>query len=208
MKMFKKTVTSVLVVGQLIFACGAIASGTESANSASITTPELVLFTSSIALAGEHLSAQDAQAQLSQLFSDYERSAQKEGQMERMEQAMVTMNIYTSDQAHQLTLDAQAATNSSEHQVASNEVADFLSNYPAGAQFSACNMSVTLRAVGIPAALAGAIIWITNTKAARYNSAHIHENDPAVEQIGEIFLAAGVVGTLDSLLIDHYSSGC
>lgn len=89
--MIKKTtalLVSVSLASQLAFA------GTPSQ-----VTPEKILLKNVIALSGEGISADQAQKQTVALISEYERTASQTGQLDRLEEATVELELYTPDQA-------------------------------------------------------------------------------------------------------------
>jgi len=126
-----------------ILAVSQLGIGVRNGWAAEVVTPEIELVQNSIAVVGSNLSAQERQAELTQAVSDYNRTAQADGQLERMEQALVALKIYEPAQAHQLTLEAQGfASSSSEKttQTVDNEITLLASRYPSGAQFSGCSL--------------------------------------------------------------------
>jgi hypothetical protein len=183
--MFKKIISSVLIAGQLGFAGSAMASSAASSD----VSPELTLISRTIALTGQNPSQPELQTQFSQLLADYEKSAQPDGQTERMEQALVELNIYTADQAHQLTLEASTAQVNSA-QAAANEMKQLATKYPAGAQFSACTTGKILAAVGPIVGIVGAAIWAMGTDDGTTSSGGEHR-DPNEVHNGQVTVMIG-----------------
>jgi len=202
MHMFKKIISSVLIAGQLGFAGGAIAS----TNVTSAPTPELTLFSGSIALTGQGLSQQGMREQLSQLLADYNKTAQPEGQADRMEQALVALNVYTSDQAHQLTLEAMNS-NVSSAQSAADEMTQLASKYPAGAQFSSCTVGGLLAGPGIAAAFAGAIVWSEGTDTG-LNKAGGEIRNPKEVSVGQDMVYIGGAVMVAGFLVFAFNGQC
>ena len=153
--MFKKVLVSLLMLSQLTTFAFA---GNSSA------TAETTLLKTVVALQGENLSQAEMQAQLKAAVSKYLANAPQQGQQERMEQALVALNIYTPEQAHGFVTDAHSAAARVENAKISGEQLSNTMNsemsklaglHPAGAQFSACAIS----AVGIfTGAIAGGIL--------------------------------------------------
>lgn len=198
--MFKQIVSSALILSQAGFAASALAQPTA-------PTPEFRLVRESIALAGQGLSPEEMKARVAEAFASYRKSAEPEGQVGRMEQALIDLNVYTPERAHQIVSDAQVFSSSNRitDQTAATEIALLSSQYPAGAQFSACNLSWIIGAGGGLTAIAGGFILGLGADA---NTDAYGNNIPDVkeEHLGEIMLGAGALAILDGVVIHMFSS--
>jgi len=163
---WKKSVSVLLIGSQFGVAMSAFAAPT-TATSVQVT-PELTLVEGVVVLEGQKLSQDAETSQLRALVSQYSATTQADGQSERMQQALVTLGIYTPDQASKFVSDAQASTTkvvASAHtsptqlnQTVSAEMVRLASLHPAGAEFSAC--SVTDAIDPAPVALLGLLVGL------------------------------------------------
>ena len=207
--MFKKMVLSVLILAQLSFAGGALAAETAALPTA--TNPELTLFENSIAITGENLPRPEMQMRLAQAFSEYEKTADPAGQTERMEEALVALNLYTSQQAHQLAREAKTlsagATEANFSQTTSAEILRLASQYPAGAQFSACDLAMGLGiGAGFFGGIVGGIVWSVGAQAQDSNGNDVP--DATEVRVGEIITGAAVLAGVDAIVIWAFSNNC
>lgn len=200
MIMFNKIVSSVIITSQLAFAGGAWAAPAAS-------TPEFKLLESSIALAGKGLSQDELNGRAAAAFANYEKIAQPDGQLDRMEQAMVDLNLYTPDQAHQLTLDARnfasqtrAPDLQSANQAVASEMSLLVSRYPSGAQFSACELFGTLAISGFVVGTAGGVVWSLGAQSTCGPYGADCRNEPEVKA-GIILTGLGVLALIDGFVI-------
>src|SRR6185437_15189465 len=156
-----KKLTSILMMGALL-------AWTGSAFAAQAPSAEINLLESAIALQGQNLSQQQIQSQMSTLMAGYAKTAPIQGQAERMEQALVAMNLYTPEQAHALMSSTIASSHALEasgfstqealQASTSSEIGSLVGAYPAGAQFSACTVGETFAAIGAAGLVTGGII--------------------------------------------------
>jgi len=192
--MFKKVVSSVLIVSQIGLVSGAFAA---SGPSSSIT-PEMNLLENVIALEGQKLPSSEMQASFSGLITEYAQTAPAAGQQERMEAAMVQLNLVTPGKAHALMGEIQSASQSMNAQASSKEelsasVSAELSvlavRYPAGAQFSTCDI-VDPVGLGYGAAvgsLVGGVIWAVTG---------VNGGPKGLETAGEVLFVASIAAGL------------
>ena len=150
-----KTISLICVLTQLV-SVGAFAES-------SAPTPEFTLLQQTIALQGERLSSKDMQSQVSKISAQYASSPQAEdGQsIQRLEKAIVDLNLYTPAQAAELANEMRSAaahvsTSSYANESARNqaivmEAQRIAASHPAGAQFSACPAiwAIPFAAIGV-----------------------------------------------------------
>jgi hypothetical protein len=129
-----------------------------SANTQNIT-PEAQFLKRAIAIQGQTLTQDEAQAELSQALSSYRAQAPVDGQADRMEKALVELQLYTPAQAQSFVAGAKAAAGRVQ-KAGSSERADAIAsemaqlNTPSGAQFSDCT-PILLTSLGLLAIGAG-----------------------------------------------------
>ena len=186
---------------QLVWMGSALASQAPSA--------EMNLLQSAIALQGQSLSPQEEQAQISALVANYAKTASIEGQEQRMEQALVSLNMYTADQAHSLMSSVEAssqnlsAANNEEALQAnlSQEISSLAANYPAGAQYSRCDLGTAVGLSSTAAFVTGGIVWALSSA---------HNGQSSIKTGAEIFTAAAAVGIVVGVVLATWPSedGC
>lgn len=141
--MNNKVISMGLILSQLFFGFAG-----NLANASPITaTPEATLLTKVIALSGEKQTAQQVEQKAADALRVYDQAAPAEGREERLQQAFVTLGIYTPSQAENvmaIARDAQARilnTPRSEQNLSTLkvEMANALKQMPQGAQYSACD---------------------------------------------------------------------
>jgi hypothetical protein len=128
-----------------------------SAGTQALPSPEFTLLQKTIALQGEALSPSDLLSQTSDAVSRYISTAPAQEQQQRMQQALVDMNIYSPLQAQSFVSDAQSRAQSmvgaevSAEQTASfdisAEVAELTQFHPNGAEFSTCSTIGTVTGI-------------------------------------------------------------
>lgn len=131
-----KSVSSFLVASQFVMA----AASTQFCYGATPEMPEMQLLKGVIALQGQQLSNDELQAKLSAEVSRYQAVASTDGQGERMEQALVNLNIFTPDQAQDYWKEVQNQTTAlSNHEVTVPQaLVNLATRASNGAQFSTC----------------------------------------------------------------------
>lgn len=107
-----------------------------SAGQAPARSAEFNLLESMIALEGTAIPRAEMEKQVNALLTDYAKTAQPDGQLERLQHAMVDLGISTPAQAQSLIAQAREAANS--NQDMSVALQSVLSKQSAGAQFSWC----------------------------------------------------------------------
>jgi hypothetical protein len=202
--MFKKSISFILITAQFGLATGACAS----------ETPEMKLLSQSIALSGRNLSPEQTQAELVADFSSYAKVAQVDGQSERMEQALIALNMYTPAQAHELTQDALAlASQSTVGADSSNASARFqaamltlMAKYPlAGAEYSSgCSWGTAMGLVGLVGTMLGSIFLITGAS----NTYLYATPDHSDLKIGDYMTGIGAFVLLEGMITYHHGKGC
>lgn len=129
---------SILIISQFCFGlnCAFADSIIEGAN----VTPEETLIQEAIVLQGSHLPQNELQNQLTAAISDYEAKAPVENREQRLEQAIVAMNMMTPQQAANLTqqVSADLGKNAATPDL---ELQNPLMTSASGAQFSACTVA-------------------------------------------------------------------
>lgn len=143
--------------------CASLASQLAFAGTPLSATPEKLLLEKVIAVSGEGLPADQVQRQTIALISAYEKSAPQSGQLDRLQQAMVDIGLYSQGQAQDFvqnlrdTLEpALTANYSSQEQQDQALVAAFSQiKSPQGAEFSSCGVVylATFYAAGIGGAV-------------------------------------------------------
>lgn len=127
---FKKSAAIVLCITQLSF--GFTSSGTQ-------TSPEFSLLQNVIALEGQNLSQDTMTARLGTVLTQYETASQNDGRADRLKQAMVSLGVYTADQADQFVTDAmEVAASAANPSDTGAMLTTLMSRVPQGAQFSYC----------------------------------------------------------------------
>ena len=134
---FKKFTAVVLCVSQLSLTLAASADTPKPSS-------EFILLKTAIALQGADLSQQDAVARLGSALTLYDQTAEKTGQIERLQQAMVDLGVYTPDQASDFVTGAQLAVSSGAD--LPTILSQTMTHAPAGAQFSGCILGGVLLA--------------------------------------------------------------
>jgi hypothetical protein len=144
---YQKFLSCVLIATQFGIASSAFAADT-SASAPQAVTPEMTLLTSVFAIQGQQLPQEQTQSEIGAAVAQYAQTASPEGQSARLEQALVDLKVYGSQDAQALMASAQAAAQklgSNPSQQAVTEQAatleQVLNLHPAGAQFSACDRS-------------------------------------------------------------------
>lgn len=127
-------------------------------------SPENSLVESVIALQGQNISQTAMQKQMVALMTQYNSVADHTGQLQRFQQALVDLGVYTSAQAAEFTASAAAAaskvgsTSAQSVDVASKamvtEIQQLAANHPVGAQFAGC---FDVESPGFAALLAGGL---------------------------------------------------
>jgi len=205
--MYKKIVFAVLVLAQLSLAANALAAA----------TPEMTLFENSLALTGENLSQQELQTRLADLLAGYEKTAALTGQAERMEQALVSLNLYTPQQAHQLALEAEdfgANTKQAgfSESAATAELVRLAGRLPAGAQFSACDLAGQEMLWGGFAGVVGGLLWacFTSNVNGDISSGTPQDlpHDQSVALNGKIVTLTALAVIVDGIVIRSFATGC
>jgi hypothetical protein len=133
-------VVTLISVASQILPFAAFANVTE-AHSA-----EYALLEQSIALSANKLDKKEMQNEMTALTQKYIAEAPVEGRIERMEQAMIDLNLYTPAQAEQVAQQLQISANSLANQSFANqqealsatqaELNRVMNKLPAGAQYS------------------------------------------------------------------------
>lgn len=117
---------------------------------------EFTLLKNVIALQGAGLSQSDLQTRLGSVLTQYDQTANPEGQIDRLQTAMIELGVYTPDQASAFVTEAKEATQSGAD--LSKVLAMTMSNAPAGAQFSFCALGGgLLAAVGTVVVFVGVL---------------------------------------------------
>jgi len=142
-----KLISSLLIASTLFAQLSALASDTP--------TPEVNLLENVIALQGQKLSNDQFQSTLQPLVQNYLAIAPEDGRQDRLEQAMVTLGIYTPAQASELRTETEDAARtvlsdsslspSQRNTLLNKEIMQVASVHAGGAEFSAC----TWAAVGL-----------------------------------------------------------
>jgi hypothetical protein len=151
--LFKKSISSFLIATLLASYTSTFAFA-DSSTTATAPSPEVMLLQNMIALRGSNFSAADIQQTMTDEVSAYVNNAPHEGQQERMEQALVSLGVYTPAQAESFAREVQDAemrvesTNPASAQQFSNlmnqEVAQLINLRPSGAQFSMCSDGINI----------------------------------------------------------------
>lgn len=151
----KKMISLILITTQASFATLAWADNSETA-----------LLENVIALQGQKLSASEMTTQSQKILSNYLASANPEGAQQRLEQALVTLGIYTPAQAAAFSADAQSAgarlsaakitDQQKRSALFAQEISRVAEMHPTGAQFSSC----TLTKVVVIGAIGGSLVGI------------------------------------------------
>jgi len=145
----------VVVVSQLV-SFSAFAGGVTAPSPKA--SPEFVLLRGAIALEGMNLTQDEQRSRLNATFSRYLATAQPDGQVERMSQALVDLNITTSDEATAVVSDARnmsaglAAGISVQQQqeILTDGIVQLVAHHPLmGAQFSACDVGGAIGLSGL-----------------------------------------------------------
>jgi len=164
--MFKKIIASVVIVTQMSFSFVAVGAAMADDSQTTTITPEMNLVQNTLTIIGQSHSPQERQTELAQAVSDYNKTAQTAGQMDRMEQALVTLKVYEPAQAHQLTSQAQSYVSSSgqkSQDAVAKEISLLASQNPAGAQFAGCDLgSIEMFAGGL-STFAGLVVWVSGS---------------------------------------------
>ena len=161
-------------------------------------TPEFTLLQQVIALQGESLSSKDIQSQISKISARYaSASDMRDGEsIQRLQQAIVDMNLYTPAQAAEIASEMQtAATQVSTTNFANGnarsqavlvEAQRIAASHPAGAQFSACPGLWAIPVAGIGVAV-GAVAA---------GGGDVGPDQPTLFAISTVAFVTAVVATL------------
>ena len=157
---FKKSLSFVLILSQM-----AVASASFGDSTATTVTPEISLISSVIALQGQKLSGAELQKQITGQIAQYAATAPLDGRLERAQQALVGLGVFTPAQAQDFGTQIQAvsqkiastkfASAEEAQQALSSQLMD-VATRSSGAQFSSCDVAIGFYAVGI-AAFAGGL---------------------------------------------------
>jgi hypothetical protein len=204
--MFKKIIASVVIVTQMSLSFAALTAMADDSQTATVT-PEMNLVQNTLTIMGQRQSPQERQTELAQAVSDYKKAAQPDGQMDRMEQALVALKVYEPAQAHQLTTQAQAYASSSgpkSQDAVAKEISLLASLNPAGAQFEGCDMGQSEMLAGGIAAFIGLVVWVSGSSVGSEATCDVYGNNcvpdagwentgKAISGIGAVVLAVGVL---------------
>lgn len=148
--MFKKFIAAALILSQSSIAFADAGTATTAAH-----TPEYLMFHRALALQGQDFSDAEVQSRLNDSVLEYAKTADPQGQEQRIKQAFVDLGVYTPEQADAFVTDANtwapkiaSATSTEEQmQIKAAAVKQLALAHPmAGAQFSGCGDLV--RAIG------------------------------------------------------------
>lgn len=167
--MFKKAVSICTIATQLSFVVGISAA---SADTGVASTAESNLVTTVLTLKGMGLSDKDLQAQLTGALQNYNSTAPKDGRADRLQTALVDLNILTAQQATSFAQGADQIEKSlGQTSVSSTAQAEqalaaqlnlFMRINPVGAQFSACTAGIITTVAGVAAVVTGLILAFDN----------------------------------------------
>src|SRR5579885_1756082 len=167
--LFKKAVSICTIATQLSFVLSISAA---SADTGVPSSPESNLVSPVLTLKGLGLSDKDLQAQLSGALKNYNTTAPKDGRAERLQTALVDLNILTVQQARDFaqgadqiekSLDQTTVANTDQAQKAlQSQLALFMKINPVGAQFSACTAGIITTVAGVAAVVTGLVLAFDN----------------------------------------------
>lgn len=165
---FKKGISTLLIASQVAMTSMAFAASAPAASA----SPEFSMLQSVFALQGQKLSDQARQAQIGKILGTYTNAAPADGRTARLQDALVQLGVYTPAQAQQFMKDAQASeaavratqqfSADQTHAALAQQIVHLAQLHPAGAQFSKCEIAVTVGLVGALTAFVGIALIYDN----------------------------------------------
>jgi len=149
---FKNLVTLLIIASQIQFTVALAATPTVTP-----VTPELELIANLLALQGQDSHSAQIQGQILSLMEHYKETAPVAGQQDRIQEAMVDLNLYSPAQVEEMKNQLQQSYENTSS--LNNAVMGILSQNPQGAQFSGCD-AVTV--AGIVGGFGGLAVSITS----------------------------------------------
>ncbi len=123
-----------------------------------VASPEFVLLRGAIALEGTKLTQDEQRSRLNATLSRYLATALPDGQVERMSQALIDLNITTSDEATAVVADARNMSAGltadislqQQQEILTDGIVQLVAHHPLmGAQFSACDVGGAIGISGL-----------------------------------------------------------
>jgi hypothetical protein len=178
---FKKAFSSILVVSFLV---------PSFASAATSQTAEVVLLSNAIAIAAEGKPQDQVQQQLASIAQEYTQNSPSEGREDRLQDALVQLNVMTVKQAQDFrsTIDTAAQQNSDA--LLDQSIQTVLASLP-GAQFSGdCETKLALGAIAGTASTV--FILQGNTTISKPAAGMIIASLFALAELGEVYVCMHV----------------